>query len=107
MAIKGRQGALRPPRRGARPGDTGGDLRQRADRAGCSRSRKRDHDSASRASSRGRRVVSGIELRAMLELVLVGGFCGAIGFWVVAERLTYAAESLSHGLLPGLVLAGL
>jgi ABC-type Mn2+/Zn2+ transport system permease subunit len=51
--------------------------------------------------------VSGIELRAMLELVLVGGFCGAIGFWVVTERLTYAAESLSHGLLPGLVLAGL
>ncbi len=51
--------------------------------------------------------MSGIELRAMLELVLVGGFCGAIGFWVVTERLTYAAESLSHGLLPGLVAAGL
>lgn len=51
--------------------------------------------------------MSGIELRAMLELVLVGGFCGAIGFWVVTERLTYAAESLSHGLLPGLVVAGL
>jgi ABC-type Mn2+/Zn2+ transport system permease subunit len=51
--------------------------------------------------------VSGIELRAMLELVLVGGFCGAIGFWVVSERLTYGAESLSHGLLPGLVLAEL
>jgi ABC-type Mn2+/Zn2+ transport system permease subunit len=51
--------------------------------------------------------LSGIELRAMLELVLVGGFCGAIGFWVVTERLTYAAESLSHGLLPGLVMAGL
>jgi ABC-type Mn2+/Zn2+ transport system permease subunit len=51
--------------------------------------------------------LSGIELRAMLELVLVGGFCGAIGFWVVTERLTYAAESLSHGLLPGLVVAGL
>ena len=51
--------------------------------------------------------MSGIELRAMLELVLVGGFCGALGFWVVTERLTYAAESLSHGLLPGLVLASL
>ena len=51
--------------------------------------------------------MSGIELRAMLELVLAGGFCGALGFWVVSERLTYAAESLSHGLLPGLVLAGL
>lgn len=51
--------------------------------------------------------MSAIELRAMLELVLVGGFCGAIGFWVVSERLIYGAESLSHGLLPGLVLAGL
>jgi ABC-type Mn2+/Zn2+ transport system permease subunit len=43
----------------------------------------------------------------MLELVLAGGFCGALGFWVVSERLAYSAESLSHGLLPGLVLAGL
>jgi ABC-type Mn2+/Zn2+ transport system permease subunit len=51
--------------------------------------------------------LSGIELRAMLELVLAGGFCGALGFWVVGERLAYSAESLSHGLLPGLVLAGL
>jgi ABC-type Mn2+/Zn2+ transport system permease subunit len=51
--------------------------------------------------------MSGIELRAMLELVLAGGFCGALGFWVVSERLAYSAESLSHGLLPGLVLAEL
>jgi ABC-type Mn2+/Zn2+ transport system permease subunit len=51
--------------------------------------------------------MSGIELRAMLELVLAGGFCGALGFWVLSERLAYSAESLSHGLLPGLVLAGL
>ena len=36
-----------------------------------------------------------------------GGFCGALGFWVVTERLAYSAESLSHGLLPGLVLAAL
>jgi ABC-type Mn2+/Zn2+ transport system permease subunit len=51
--------------------------------------------------------MSGIELRATLELILAGGFCGALGFWVVSERLAYGAESLSHGLLPGLVLAGL
>ena len=44
---------------------------------------------------------SGIELRALLEVVLAGGFCGALGFWVVSERLAYGAESLSHGLLPG------
>jgi ABC-type Mn2+/Zn2+ transport system permease subunit len=50
---------------------------------------------------------SGIERRALAEVVLAGGFCGALGFWVVSERLAYGAESLSHGLLPGLVLAGL
>jgi ABC-type Mn2+/Zn2+ transport system permease subunit len=51
--------------------------------------------------------MSGIELRATLEVVLAGGFCGALGFWVLSERLAYAGESLSHGLLPGLVLATL
>jgi manganese transport system permease protein len=51
--------------------------------------------------------MSGIELRAMLEVVLAGGFCGALGFWVLSERLAYAGESLSHGMLPGLVLAAL
>lgn len=50
---------------------------------------------------------SGIDRRALLELALVGALCGALGFWVVTERLAYAAESLSHGLLPGLVLAAL
>ena len=50
---------------------------------------------------------SGIDRRALLELAMVGSLCGALGFWVVTERLTYAAESLSHGLLPGLVLAAL
>jgi ABC-type Mn2+/Zn2+ transport system permease subunit len=51
--------------------------------------------------------VSAIELRATLEVALAGGFCGALGFWVLSERLAYAGESLSHGLLPGLVLAAL
>jgi ABC-type Mn2+/Zn2+ transport system permease subunit len=50
---------------------------------------------------------SGIDRRALLELALVGAFCGALGFWVVTERLAYGAESLAHGLLPGLVLAAL
>jgi ABC-type Mn2+/Zn2+ transport system permease subunit len=50
---------------------------------------------------------SGIDRRALLEIALVGAFCGALGFWVVTERLAYAAESLSHGLLPGLVLAAI
>jgi ABC-type Mn2+/Zn2+ transport system permease subunit len=51
--------------------------------------------------------MSDIELRATLEIVLAGSFCGALGFWVVSERLAYAGESLSHGMLPGLVLAAL
>ena len=34
-------------------------------------------------------------------------FCGALGFWVTTFRLSYAAESLAHGMLPGLVLAAL
>jgi ABC-type Mn2+/Zn2+ transport system permease subunit len=50
---------------------------------------------------------SGIGRRALLELVAAGGFCGALGFWVVRERMTYGAESLAHGLLPGLVAAAL
>jgi ABC-type Mn2+/Zn2+ transport system permease subunit len=50
---------------------------------------------------------SGLGRRALLEVALVGAFCGALGFWIVTERLTYGAESLSHGMLPGLVLAAL
>jgi ABC-type Mn2+/Zn2+ transport system permease subunit len=50
---------------------------------------------------------SGIDRRALLELAMVGALCGALGFWIVTERLAFAAESLSHGLLPGLVLAAL
>jgi ABC-type Mn2+/Zn2+ transport system permease subunit len=50
---------------------------------------------------------SGIGRRALLEIALIGAFCGALGFWVVTERLAYGAESVAHGLLPGLVLASL
>jgi ABC-type Mn2+/Zn2+ transport system permease subunit len=50
---------------------------------------------------------SGLGRRALVEVALLGCFCGALGFWVVEERLAYGAESLSHGLLPGLVLAAL
>jgi len=48
---------------------------------------------------------SGIGRRAFAEVALLGGFCGALGFWVTSFRLSYAAESLAHGLLPGLVMA--
>ena len=50
---------------------------------------------------------SGIGRRALIEVMLLGGFGGALAFWVVEERLMYASESLAHGLLPGLVLAAL
>jgi ABC-type Mn2+/Zn2+ transport system permease subunit len=50
---------------------------------------------------------SGIERRALVELILLGSFSGALGFWVATYRLSYPAESLAHGLLPGLVLAAL
>ena len=50
---------------------------------------------------------SGIDRRALAEVILLGGFCGALSFWVASYRLSYPAESLAHGLLPGLVLAAL
>ena len=45
--------------------------------------------------------------RALVEVVLLGVAGGAIGTWVVLYGLSYGAESLSHALLPGLVLATL
>jgi len=50
---------------------------------------------------------SGIGRRALAEVVLLGAICGALSFWVTSFRLSYPAESLAHGLLPGLVLASL
>jgi ABC-type Mn2+/Zn2+ transport system permease subunit len=48
---------------------------------------------------------SGIGTRALVEVVLVGAISGALGFWVTTFGLVYGAESLAHGLLPGLVIA--
>jgi ABC-type Mn2+/Zn2+ transport system permease subunit len=45
--------------------------------------------------------------RAVAEVVLLGVAGGAIGCWVVFYGLSYAAESLSHSLFPGLVLAAI
>jgi ABC-type Mn2+/Zn2+ transport system permease subunit len=44
---------------------------------------------------------------ALAEVALVGALAGGIGFWVVSYGLSYGAESLAHGLLPGLVAAAL
>jgi ABC-type Mn2+/Zn2+ transport system permease subunit len=45
--------------------------------------------------------------RAVAEVVLLGVAGGALGCWVVFYGLSYAAESLSHSLFPGLVLAAI
>jgi ABC-type Mn2+/Zn2+ transport system permease subunit len=45
--------------------------------------------------------------RALVEVVLLGVAGGALGCWVVFYGLSYAAESLSHSLFPGLVLAAI
>jgi ABC-type Mn2+/Zn2+ transport system permease subunit len=45
--------------------------------------------------------------RALLEAVLLGAACGPLGLWVLAYRQAYAAESLSHAMLPGLAVAAI
>ena len=50
---------------------------------------------------------SGLLQRALLEIVVLGGACGALGVWLLRLRHAYAAESLAHAMLPGLVLASL
>ena len=50
---------------------------------------------------------SSIGQHALVEVILLGALSGALGFWVVSYGLSYGAESLAHGLLPGLVAAAL
>jgi ABC-type Mn2+/Zn2+ transport system permease subunit len=45
--------------------------------------------------------------RAALDLVLLGIAAGALGCWILLYELSYTTESLSHALLPGLVVATL
>lgn len=45
--------------------------------------------------------------RALIEVALLGVAGGALGCWVVLYGLSYSAESLAHGMLPGLVVAAL
>jgi ABC-type Mn2+/Zn2+ transport system permease subunit len=45
--------------------------------------------------------------RAGLDIALLGIATGALGCWIVLYQLSYGAESLSHALLPGLVIAAL
>ena len=50
---------------------------------------------------------SPIVQRALVELLILSLACGPLGVWVLLYRDAYAAESISHGMLPGLVLAAL
>jgi len=52
-------------------------------------------------------LTSGLLQRALLEVVILGATCGALGVWLLHLRHTYAAESLAHAMLPGLVIAAL
>jgi ABC-type Mn2+/Zn2+ transport system permease subunit len=45
--------------------------------------------------------------RALLEVLILSVACGPLGVWVLLYRDAYAAESMSHGMLPGLVIAAL
>src|ERR671927_1843383 len=50
---------------------------------------------------------TGIMQRALLEALILGLACGPLGVWILLLKRSYAAESLSHAMLPGLVLAAL
>lgn len=43
--------------------------------------------------------------RALLEILILSVVCGPIGVWVLLYRQSYAAESIAHAMLPGLVVA--
>jgi ABC-type Mn2+/Zn2+ transport system permease subunit len=49
----------------------------------------------------------GIGQRALAEILLLSLACGPLGVWIALYRQSYAAESISHGMLPGLVVAAL
>ena len=49
----------------------------------------------------------GLMQRALAEVLILALACGPLGVWVLLYRQSYAAESLSHAMLPGLVIAAL
>lgn len=52
-------------------------------------------------------LANGTTIRALAEITVLGIVSGAIGCWIVLYELSYSAESLAHGLFPGLVIAAL
>jgi ABC-type Mn2+/Zn2+ transport system permease subunit len=49
----------------------------------------------------------GLMQRALIEVLLLALACGPLGVWIVLYRQSYAAESMAHAMLPGLVVAAL
>jgi ABC-type Mn2+/Zn2+ transport system permease subunit len=49
----------------------------------------------------------GFMQRALLEVALIGIAAGGLGCWIVFYGLSYASESLTHSMFPGLVIAAL
>lgn len=49
----------------------------------------------------------GLEIfrRALIEAVVMGATCGAIGAYVVLRRLAFIGDALAHAVFPGVVLA--
>ena len=45
--------------------------------------------------------------RALAEVLVLALALGPLGVWILLYRQSYAAESISHGMLPGLVVAAL
>ena len=45
--------------------------------------------------------------RALAEVLVLSVACGPIGVWILLYRQSYAAESIAHAMLPGLVVAAL
>jgi manganese/iron transport system permease protein len=43
--------------------------------------------------------------RALVEVVISGAVCGALGAHVVLRRLSFMSDALSHAVLPGVVIA--
>ena len=50
---------------------------------------------------------SGLLRRALLEAVLVGALCGAVGAHVVLRRLPFFTITVAHATFPGIVLASI
>lgn len=50
---------------------------------------------------------SGLMQRALLEVILAGMLCGAVGVHVVLRRLSFFTMALTHATFPGIVIAAL